>query len=137
MGVVVLSAVALIGLAWPAVAPGDLDDLPVSNYPMFAHRRSAVSSFHVAVNIDVDGVEHRLDPHQIGGTDQAMQAVMTLRQAIAGGVAAELCGVIAERAEHPGAVEIATVSLDSVGWFAGAKEPLERNVHATCPVEDG
>ena len=135
VGVAVFSAVLLMGLAWPAVAPGEHDGLPLSNYPMFAHRRSAVSQFHVAVNIDVDGVEHRLDPHQIGGTDQPMQAVMTVRQAIVDGGADELCAAIAERADHPGTVEIATVSLDSVGWFAGTKHPLERNVHASCPVD--
>jgi hypothetical protein len=136
VGVVVISAVLLIGLAWPAVAPGEHDGLPLSNYPMFAHRRSAVSRFHVVVNVDVDGVEHRLDPHQIGGTDEPMQAVMTVRQAIVDGGAEELCAAIAERADHPGTLQIATVSFDSVGWFAGAKDPLERTVHATCPVED-
>ena len=132
---IVGSVALLVALAWPAIAPGELDSLPLSSYPMFAHERAAVSSFHVAVNVDEDGVEHRLDPHQVGGTDQPMQAVMTVRQAIADGSADELCEAIAARANRRGSVEIATVRLDAVAWFAGEKEPIERIVHATCPVE--
>jgi hypothetical protein len=134
VGVIVGSVVLLAALAWPAIAPGEVDSLPLSSYPMFAHDRPTVNRFSVAVNVDTDGVEHRLDPHQIAGTDQPMQAVMTIRQAISTDSADELCESIAARAERQGTVEIATVTLDAVGWFAGDKEPIDRRVHATCEV---
>ena len=39
-GAIAVGSVALLGaLAWPAVAPDELDSLPFSNYPMFAHER--------------------------------------------------------------------------------------------------
>lgn len=129
------SALLLAALAWPAIAPGELDSLPLSSYPMFAHERPAVNEFSVVVNVDSDGVEHRLDPHQIAGTDQPMQAVMTVRQAIAAGTADDLCESIAMRSGRPGTIEIATVRLDAVGWFAGDKEPVDRTVHASCQVD--
>lgn len=133
--VIATASVALLGaLAWPAFAPGELDSLPLSNYPMFAHERDAVSAFTVAVNVAVDGAEHRLDLHEIGRTDQPMQAVMTVRQAVRDGSADELCAEIAARADRDGTVEIVTVRLDAVDWFAGNKEPLDRTVHASCPV---
>lgn len=131
---IVGSTVLLLALAWPAIAPGELDSLPLSSYPMFAHQRAAVNRFSVAVNVDADGVEHRLDAQQIAGTDQPMQAVMTIRQAISAGDADELCESIAARAERPGTVEIATVTLDAVDWFTGDEEPIERTVHAECAV---
>lgn len=134
VGVIVGSSLLLAALAWPVFAPGEVDSLPLSSYPMFAHDRPAVSRFSVAVNVDADGVEHRLDPHQIAGTDQPMQAVMTVRQAISDDAADELCASIAARADQPGTIEIATVTLDAVGWFAGDKEPVDRTVHATCQV---
>lgn len=129
------STLLLAALAWPAVAPNEVDDLPLSGYPMFARERSSVSRFQVVVHVDDEGVEHRLDPHEIADTDQPMQAVMTIRQAIADGTAVELCERIASGAEHGGTIEVVTVTVDSVEWFAGTKEPVDRTVHATCEVE--
>ena len=89
-GVMAASAVVLLVLAWPAVAPRELDSLPISNYPMFAHPRGRVTNFDVVVLVDRDGVERPLDLRTVGGTDQPVQAAMTVRQAVGRGEAAEL-----------------------------------------------
>ena len=132
-----MGSVVLLGaLAWPAVAPGELDSLPFSNYPMFAHERARVTGFHVAVLVDADGTEHRLDLRTVGGTDQPVQAAMTVAQAIRGGEADELCVEVADRVDEAGSVEIVSVRYDAPGWFAGDREPVARTVHAMCPTDD-
>ena len=124
-------------MAWPAVAPDELDSLPFSNYPMFARQREAVSWFPVAVRIDAAGDEQRLHLRAVGGTDQPIQAAETIRQAIRRGEAAELCDEIARRAAEPGEIQILTVAYDAPAWFRGDREPVERRVHAACTVGDG
>lgn len=128
------SAVLLASLAWPAIAPGELDSLPWSNYPMFAHERDRVTGFYVAIRVDPDGAEHRLDLRAVGGTDQPVQAAMTVAQAVRTGQADQLCSEVAERVEQPGAVEILSVRYDAPGWFDGRREPISRTVHARCPT---
>lgn len=135
MCIAVASAILLLALAWPAVAPDEIDSLPLSNYSMFARPRAAVSWFPVAVRIDEDGVEHRLDLRMVGGTDQPVQAVETIRQAIRLGEAQQLCDEIAQRSAEPGEVQVLVVAYDAPGWFQGHHEPVERRVHAACPVE--
>lgn len=135
MVIAVGSAIALAALAYPAVAPAELDSLPLSNYPMFAHERSRVTTFSVAVLIDDRGVEHRLDLRTVGGTDQPVQAAMTVRQAIRAGEADRLCAEIAERVGRAGSVQVASVQYDAPAWFAGDEEPIARTVHAECPAE--
>lgn len=133
MGLGIASAALLAALAYPAVAPGELDSLPLSNYPMFAHDRSPVTRFSVAVWFDQTGEEHRLDLRVVGGTDQPVQAAMTVQQAIRAGQSNLLCREIAEQLDEPGTVQLAVVTYDAPGWFAGRKEPVERSVHAECP----
>lgn len=132
-----VSAVLLLTLAWPAVAPDEIDSLPLSNYPMFARPRAAVSWFHVVVRVDEDGNEHRLDLWLVGGTDQPVQAAETIRQAIRRGETEELCAEIAERITAPGSVQVLTVAYDAPGWFRGAREPVERRLHAECEGSGG
>ena len=127
----VASAGLLAALAWPAVAPGELDSLPLSNYPMFAHERERVTGFHVAVLVDPEGEEHGLDLRAVGGTDQPVQAAMTVAQAVRNGQAAELSAEVADRV---GSVEIVSVRYDAPGWFAGDRDPVARTVHASCPT---
>lgn len=129
----IASAVLLAALTYPAVAPGELDSLPLSNYPMFAHDRDRVSRFHVAVWLDQAGKEHGLDLRLVGGTDQPVQAAMTVQQAIRAGESDLLCREIAEQLDEPGTVQVAVVTYDAPGWFAGRKDPVERDVHAECP----
>ena len=131
----VASVVLLLALAWPAVAPGEVDSLPLSNYPMFARPREAVSWFHVVVRVDAEGVEHRLDLRTVGGTDQPVQAAETVGQAIRRGEADDLCAEIAHRLHEPGTVQVLTVAHDAPGWFRGRRDPVERRVQAECAAE--
>lgn len=119
-------------VAWPAVSPTEIDGVPLSDYTMFARPRSHVTRLHTVVQVDDDGTEHRLDARAIGGTDQPMQAVMTVRQAIRDGRADRLCREIAATLAPTGAVEIVTLELDAVAWFAGDRTPDQRVVHARC-----
>lgn len=135
----IVNAAVLAVLAWPAVAPDELDSLPLSNYPMFAHERERVSAFHVVFWVDDDGSRHRLDLRAVGGTDQPVQAAMTVAQAVRAGEADELCAEIASRVVGVGAVgtvEVVTVGYDAPGWFGGARAPIARTVHASCPTGD-
>jgi hypothetical protein len=124
-------------LLWPAVAPNEIDSLPVSNYPMFAHPRPQVTRFYLAVLIDPDGVEHRLDPSAVGGTDQPMQAAMTLQRSISAHTADVLCDEVAGGLDEVGTVQIVSVLYDSVEWFRGNHDPVERDVHAECLAGPG
>jgi hypothetical protein len=134
-GIGLASAALLLALAWPAVAPRELDSLPLSNYPMFAHSREPVSWFHVVVQLDADGAEHRVDLRKVGGTDQPVQAAETVRQAIRRGESAALCAEVAGRLTQPGTVQVLTVAYDAPGWFRGDHEPVDRRVHAECSGE--
>ncbi len=134
IGVGVASAALLVALALPAFVPGELDDLPLSNYPMFAHPRERVTHFYAAVLVDPAGDEHRLDLRVVGGTDQPVQAAMTIGQAVRAGEADALCAEIASQVDRTGRVEVRTVWYDSPGWFGGVEEPVDLVVHAECEV---
>ena len=134
VGVVVGSSLLLGLLFWPALSASEIDSLPVSNYPMFAHDRPRISRFDVAVHIDRDGIERRLNPSEVGGTDQPVQAAMTVLQAIRSGRPDALCEEIAETLQLEGAIEVVSVRYDTVAWFRGEREPVDRQVHARCVV---
>lgn len=127
-----VSVFALAALAYPAVAPGELDSLPFSNYPMFAHPRGDVTEQALVVWLDDDGVDQPLDLRIVGGTDQPIQASETVRQAVRRGEADALCSEIAERVPRAGLVQVVTLAFDAVGWYEGDREPLRRDVHAEC-----
>ena len=119
-------------LAWPAIHPSEIDDLPLSNYPMFAHPRPRVTRFDTAVWIDAGGHHHTLDPRTVAGTDQPMDAAMALRGAIRRGDADTLCEEIAARLGEPGNVRIMSLTLDSIRWFRGDHRPIEITHRAEC-----
>lgn len=133
----VVCAALLAAIAWPAVAPNEIDSMPFSNYTMFARPRAAVTWFPVVVRVDGDGDEHRLDLRTVGGTDQPVQAAVTVRQAIRRGEAEQLCGEIALGVDDPGVVQVLTVAYDAPGWFRGQRDPVDRRVHAECAVGGG
>jgi hypothetical protein len=132
--VAVGSVLLLVVMSWPAFSPSEIDSLPLSNYPMFAHPRARVSSFDVAVLIDRAGVERRLDPSEVGGTDQPVQAAMTLRQAIVAERADVLCAEIAAGLETDGTVRLVSERYDTVAWFRGKRDAIDRKVHVECPA---
>lgn len=131
------SLVLLAVLVWPAVHPGELDSLPVSSYPMFAHPRQAVSSFDLALHQSFEGDERLLGEDVVGGTGEPMQAAMTLRQAIQRGQAHSLCEEIGETVGLAGVVMIITARYDAVAWFRGEKAEVDRIVHASCETGGG
>jgi hexokinase len=128
-----LAIALVVALVWPA--PAGRDSFPLSNYPMFAAARPAETSSRSAVGVDAAGEFLRLSPADIGGTDQVIQAAATIRQAVENDTTDELCDEIAERISGRAvAVEVVTERYDTIAWFDGRTEPIERRVHARCPV---
>jgi hypothetical protein len=115
----------------------DRDSYPLSTYPMFATRRTAASSFNTAVAVG-DELQ-RLSPEVIAATDEVIQAAATVSDAIARGETAALCRDIAGRVAAGGpdgatSIEVVTERFDAVAWYDGDRRPLDRVVHARCPV---
>jgi hypothetical protein len=128
-------AVVVVG-AVPLVL--DRDSFPLSTFPMFAADIDRTQSIDTAVAIGTDGSIERLSPADIGGTTVVNQAASVVTTAIVGGRADELCAAIAKRVAGAGAdrvaVEVVTERYDAVRWFDGERTPVERVVHARCPV---
>jgi hypothetical protein len=127
-------AVVVVG-AVPFVL--DRDSFPLSTFPMFAAEIDRTQAVDTAVAVGADGAVTRLTPAEIGGTTVVNQAASVVTTAIVGGRAAELCATIAERLageSGPVTVEVVTERYDAVRWFDGDRTPVERVVHARCPV---
>src|SRR4051812_27940031 len=115
----------------------DRDSFPLSTFPMFAADIDRTQSVDTAVAVGGDGTAIRLTPAEIGGTTVVNQAANVVTTAIVGGRAGELCAAIAARLDgRPAAVavEVVTERYDAVRWFDGQHTPVERVVHARCPV---
>jgi hypothetical protein len=126
-------------VAWPAFDPDPSDGLPVSDYPMFATARPSVTTFRTAVAVDHDGLDVRLGPGDVAGTDEVILAVETVRLAVDGGGAAatRLCREIAARLDGNrfARVELRSEEHDLVAWYEDdARQPRSTRVHARCPV---
>jgi hypothetical protein len=132
--VAVIVVVVVIGFV-PVML--DRDSYPLSTYPMFSTRRTAVSTVNTAVAVG-DGVD-RLSPELIAATDEVIQAAATVSDAIARGETDALCEDIAARVATGGptgatAIEVVSERFDAVAWYDGNRQPLGRVVHARCPV---
>lgn len=138
---VALAAVVAAVLVPPLVPPA-ADSYPLSTYPMFSRDRGARSAVATLVGLDADGVEHRLSPTLIGGTDEPMQAVATASGAARGSAAdqARLCAQVADRVASSDRTELVEVSLqveehESIPFLTdGRTEPLSTRVLVTCAV---
>jgi hypothetical protein len=140
-------AVALVvvaAVAWPGIASvggwDRSDGFPLSTYPMFTRDRGRVVEVPTAVALDAGGDAVRLPPTVIAATDQVLMAAAAVRRAVVEGpaAAASLCQEVASRAGGRGQeVAIVVERHDAIDWSAGAREPIERRVVATCPIEDG
>jgi hypothetical protein len=128
-------AVIVVG-AVPLVL--DRDSFPLSTFPMFAADIDRTQSVDTAVAVAADGAVTRLTPAEIGGTTVVNQAASVVTTAIVGGRADDLCTAIAGRlaGDRTGlvAVEVVTERYDAVRWFDGDRTPVDRVVHARCPV---
>jgi len=141
----VVGVVGVLGVV-PVVL--DRDSYPVSTYPMFSYRRTTTETVDTAILV-VDGDVRRLSPTTIADTDEVILAAATVSNAIASGTAAVLCAEIAGRVgtvenaaggsggASAAEIRVVTERFDSVRWYEGDKEPLERVVHATCPAGAG
>jgi hypothetical protein len=138
----VISALVIVLVAWPAVGLLRLgerapDGFPLSTYPMFGHDPGRVVQVPTVVAIDADGDIRRLPPSVIAHTDQVIQAYVAVSNAINGGAAsaAAFCRRAAASLSDPAQVVEVLVALeryDSVQWAAGNHEPLARHVYAEC-----
>lgn len=136
----VAAAVAGVVL-WPAIAHPDRDGFPLSTYPMFSTPRDDVAELSSVVGIDTSGAQRWLDPRLINGTREVVEAAAVVDAEIGAGEAPRLCAAVAERVRQRGGdvadldhLEVVSFSFDAVGWFGGRREPLTRDVHASCPV---
>ena len=116
------------------------DSYPLSNYPMFSHRIDAENDVRIAIGYTAGGDRELLSPRLISDSDEVMQAVQDVGDAVAAGTSDELCRAIAARVAGSGRSELVTVAVvtelhNSVGYFRGAEEPLAATVHAECPVD--
>jgi hypothetical protein len=118
------------------------DSLPLSNYPMFTARRSQVTSIERAVGVTADGAEHVLAPELTGGTVEVIHAAQTIFDAVRAGSSGELCAEIAGRVAASGddrttEVVVVTERFDVVAALsADDPEPVDREVHARCEVQE-
>ncbi|HEX6420734.1 MAG TPA: hypothetical protein VFZ77_19685 [Acidimicrobiales bacterium] len=128
---VVVIATALPGLRLVAsdAAP---DGFPLSTYPMFTRDRGRVVELPTVLVESPGGDVERLSPTTIAGTDQVIQAGVTVRQAIRAGRAAALCDEVAARVDAPGTVAVVVERHDVVAWSAGDREPLDRRTLVRC-----
>jgi hypothetical protein len=137
---VLVSAVVLTTVALPGVrmvaSPGAPDGFPLSTYPMFSRDRGQVVELPTVVVEAPGGAVERLSPTTIAGTDQVIQAGVTVRQAIRAGRAPALCRKVAERVDGPGTVAVVIERHDVIAWSAGDREPLDRRAVAQCTPGD-
>ena len=66
IGIGAANAALRLASAYSMVAPDELDSLPCSDYPMFAHPRERFSEFLIPVHL-VDGAEHALEEDEATG----------------------------------------------------------------------
>ncbi|MDA2957704.1 MAG: hypothetical protein O3B66_05690 [Actinomycetota bacterium] len=129
-----LGIVAVIGVVPVAL---DRDSYPLSTYPMFSSRRTAVEPVHTAVVTAADGAVRRLSPTQISGNDEVIIAAQLVYDAIRRDGGEVLCADIAVRlsdVETGSEVEIVTERYDAIDWYEGRKSPISRVVHTSCRV---
>jgi hypothetical protein len=134
-----VAAVAGCGLVASPLASGR-DSFPLSTYPMFSSPRGTTEPVTTAVLRRADGTVERLTPFQIARTVEIVSAAVTVRTEVNAGRAEALCADIAGRLDpaatgRGATVEVVTEVVDAIGWFRGARTPLERTVHAACPVD--
>lgn len=130
-------SVAVVALvASPALR--QRDSYPLSTYPVYADARPSVAQLPTAVGVTVDGDRVRLSPTVIGASDDPLIVADRVADAIAANRADRLCRAIASRAGSGGGglagIEVVTETVDLVATAADGAPPLDRTVHAACPV---
>lgn len=129
-----VSLIVALAVLAPVLTSTRTDSFPLSNYPMFSGRKTAEASVPHAIAVNEKGRRRVLPPSAIFN-DEVVQALETLRQAIAAGPEAtlDLCRQAAERAAGPGeTVHIVTDTFNAITYFEGDKTPIHSTTHATC-----
>lgn len=116
------------------------DSYPLSNYPMFSSRRTAIEPVHTVVAVDRDGTPRRLSPTQISGNDEVVSAAQLVYRAIARDGGIVLCDDVARRVigryEGGTELEVVTERYDAIDWYEGRRLPVSRVVHTSCRVPE-
>jgi len=124
------------------------DSFPLSDFPMFSSRRTTIESVDTAVAVSTDGIrQQRLTPSLISGSDEPVTAAVTVSRAVGGNTTDALCRDIAARvakarpswladlaAGGTSEIEVVTETHDALRYFDGDRTPLQRKVHASCPI---
>ena len=136
---VVLSVVFGAAVLSPLFRSPPRDSYPLSNYPMFSHRIEAENDVRTAVGFTGTGERELLSPLLISDSDEVMQAVQDVGDAVAAGTTEALCFDVAARVADSDRNELVSVAVvterhDSVEYFRGAEDPLAVTVHAECGV---
>lgn len=107
---------------------------------MFLQVRPDVTSIDVALGLDANGDERRLSPSLVGGSNEVIQAVAALADAIGQGQEEELCEAIAGRVAAGGKdieiVLIVSETYEIVDALANDAPPVTRTVHVSCEVPE-
>ncbi len=136
-----VSVAVVVLVASPALR--QRDSYPLSTYPVYAEARAATAELPTAVGVTAAGDRVRLSPIVIGASDDPLIVAARVADAIAGSRADRLCLAIVERAIAERAiaergdltgVEVVTETVDLVATAADGAPPLNRTVHARCPV---
>lgn len=133
MSAALVTAVVTPGVRMVA-SGGAPDGFPLSTYPMFTRDPGRVAELPTVIAVSPGGEVERLPPATIAGTDQVVQAGVTVRQAVAAGTAAtaRLCREVARRVDAPATVAVVVERHDVIAWSAGDHEPIERRTMAEC-----
>lgn len=132
-----LLAAVLVPLGWPH----GRDGFPLSSYPMFTTKRDVVMDVLHVLAVDAAGRTTPVSPDHVAN-GAVMQSAATIRRAITGGRADELCARVARQlpADERRRVRelvVATTTFDATRYFVDpdGKRPLRRTTHARCPIE--
>ena len=138
LAAVVFSVALAAAVISPLFRSPPRDSYPLSNYPMFSARLDEVNDVPTVVGRTEAGERKLLSPLAISGSDEVMQALTDVRNAVARGAAAAaaLCAEVAERVrgDDLATLEVVTETYNTVDYFRGAKTPLEVQLHAECEV---
>ena len=136
LAVIVFSVVFAAAVISPLFRSPPRDSYPLSNYPMFSGRLSVVNDVPTVIGRTPEGERKLLSPLAISGSDEVMQALTDVGNAVARGNAGAFCADVADRVAGKDLVtiEVVTETYNTIEYFRGSEVPLDTRLHATCEV---
>lgn len=124
----------------PALRDPPKDGFPLSTYPMFSSVRKT-GWIHVIVGYDAAGEEHKIPPPLVANFE-VMQAAQTIRRAIRGKRARQLCEEVAARASAHAdyaqleRLEVQSRLLEPLSYFTSEAGRVPRKIkrRARCQL---